>query len=100
MVVASYAIGTGRCETSRSTRADCMYIGFSCDVSTYAGYIRRELTQYAYVMHLHLVNGLMIDRTMVRPVSDFVYVFIFFFSSRRRHTRCSRDWSSDVCSSD
>src|SRR2546429_2385332 len=22
------------------------------------------------------------------------------FSSRRRHTRCSRDWSSDVCSSD
>src|SRR4030043_255319 len=24
----------------------------------------------------------------------------FFFSSRRRHTRCSRDWSSDVCSSD
>src|SRR2546429_1143605 len=26
--------------------------------------------------------------------------FPFFFSSRRRHTRCSRDWSSDVCSSD
>src|SRR5690606_40819346 len=23
-----------------------------------------------------------------------------FFSSRRRHTRFSRDWSSDVCSSD
>src|SRR3984885_7886470 len=23
-----------------------------------------------------------------------------FFSSRRRHTRCGRDWSSDVCSSD
>src|SRR3712207_7054582 len=31
-----------------------------------------------------------------------VYVFIsfFFFSSRRRHTRYWRDWSSDVCSSD
>src|SRR5690606_41140948 len=28
-----------------------------------------------------------------------VLVF-FFFSSRRRHTRFSRDWSSDVCSSD
>src|SRR3989449_9107343 len=27
-------------------------------------------------------------------------VVLFFFSSRRRHTRCSRDWSSDVCSSD
>src|SRR5271157_3218456 len=26
--------------------------------------------------------------------------FCFFFSSRRRHTRCGRDWSSDVCSSD
>src|SRR5207245_5829023 len=26
--------------------------------------------------------------------------FFFFFSSRRRHTRCYRDWSSDVCSSD
>src|SRR5687768_17921845 len=30
----------------------------------------------------------------------FVFFFFFFFSSRRRHTRCSRDWSSDVCSSD
>src|SRR6266542_6289527 len=29
----------------------------------------------------------------------FVLCF-FFFSSRRRHTRCYRDWSSDVCSSD
>src|SRR5207253_5575782 len=27
------------------------------------------------------------------------FVF-FFFSSRRRHTRWPRDWSSDVCSSD
>src|SRR6266542_840819 len=25
---------------------------------------------------------------------------VFFFSSRRRHTMCYRDWSSDVCSSD
>src|SRR3989449_3770667 len=30
----------------------------------------------------------------------FIYSYFFFFSSRRRHTRCSRDWSSDVCSSD
>src|SRR5216683_2563244 len=28
-----------------------------------------------------------------------MFVF-FFFSSRRRHTRSDRDWSSDVCSSD
>src|SRR6266852_7422773 len=28
------------------------------------------------------------------------FIIFFFFSSRRRHTRCYRDWSSDVCSSD
>src|SRR5207253_4325147 len=29
-----------------------------------------------------------------------IYSCNFFFSSRRRHTRWPRDWSSDVCSSD
>src|SRR5436853_2978381 len=29
-----------------------------------------------------------------------LHVLVFFFSSRRRHTRCLSDWSSDVCSSD
>src|SRR5437899_8388968 len=29
-----------------------------------------------------------------------VWFVFFFFSSRRRHTRCLSDWSSDVCSSD
>src|SRR6266536_4950942 len=29
-----------------------------------------------------------------------VHGLFFFFSSRRRHTRSTRDWSSDVCSSD
>src|SRR6266508_5103710 len=28
------------------------------------------------------------------------FIVFFFFSSRRRHTRWPRDWSSDVCSSD
>ena len=37
------------------------------------------------------------DRGCGNVVSCF---FFFFFPSRRRHTRCSRDWSSDVCSSD
>src|SRR5207302_4258810 len=36
----------------------------------------------------------------VRYVVIWVHIFFFFFSSRRRHTRFSRDWSSDVCSSD
>src|SRR5437868_11785380 len=30
----------------------------------------------------------------------FEFSHFFFFSSRRRHTRSKRDWSSDVCSSD
>src|SRR5215813_11530169 len=34
-----------------------------------------------------------------KKVSELVKIH-FFFSSRRRHTRCGRDWSSDVCSSD
>src|SRR2546429_2443964 len=42
-----------------------------------------------------LRRGLAIDSN----VDIFTY-YVFFFSSRRRHTRCSRDWSSDVCSSD
>src|SRR5882762_11467214 len=29
-----------------------------------------------------------------------LFIFVFFFSSRRRHTRFKCDWSSDVCSSD
>src|SRR2546429_1183046 len=34
-------------------------------------------------------------------LSDYIgRTVLFFFTSRRRHTRCSRDWSSDVCSSD
>src|SRR5207247_7425217 len=35
-----------------------------------------------------------------RSVSRCSRAVLFFFSSRRRHTRSTRDWSSDVCSSD
>src|SRR5439155_5165425 len=38
-------------------------------------------------------------RPMVRAPTSRCSLF-FFFSSRRRHTRWPRDWSSDVCSSD
>src|SRR2546427_8751863 len=31
---------------------------------------------------------------------DVLFIILFFFSSRRRHTRFDCDWSSDVCSSD
>src|SRR3989337_3553169 len=42
-------------------------------------------------------------RSRARPGTRLVRLrlfLFFFFSSRRRHTRCYRDWSSDVCSSD
>src|SRR5690606_40975730 len=39
-------------------------------------------------------RGVVLLERLARPARP------FFFSSRRRHTRFSRDWSSDVCSSD
>src|SRR5690606_39332623 len=40
-------------------------------------------------------GGAVAPRLSLRP-----HMSCFFFSSRRRHTSFSRDWSSDVCSSD
>src|SRR5438105_12873133 len=37
---------------------------------------------------------------IVSSRAEVCFFFFFFFSSRRRHTRSTRDWSSDVCSSD
>ena len=34
------------------------------------------------------------------PSWFYLFIYLFFFSSRRRHTRYIGDWSSDVCSSD
>src|SRR5204863_6935422 len=39
-------------------------------------------------------------RTLVEVLLMGLAIVFFFFSSRRRHTRSLRDWSSDVCSSD
>src|SRR5256885_3321150 len=36
----------------------------------------------------------------MRTLRRLVSLDVFFFSSRRRHTRLQGDWSSDVCSSD
>src|SRR2546429_5458203 len=45
------------------------------------------------------MKGVVLEDGHLWIVTRQLFVF-FFFSSRRRHTRCSRDWSSDVCSSD
>src|SRR3989475_1920282 len=41
-----------------------------------------------------------LDIFLFGEITLVMYRFIFFFSSRRRHTRFDCDWSSDVCSSD
>src|ERR1039458_10651155 len=47
-------------------------------------------------MDIMLVHGVVRDGLGVLHGA----VLVFFFSSRRRHTICLSDWSSDVCSSD
>src|SRR3989442_4687183 len=47
-----------------------------------------------------LKNSLIPVVTIAGPLFAALITGSFFFSSRRRHTRCGRDWSSDVCSSD
>src|SRR5256884_1677207 len=60
------------------------------------------MEEVARVATFSMVRRQRVARRRKVPVRE-SYTFIsclFFFSSRRRHTRCSRDWSSDVCSSD
>src|SRR5690349_801161 len=45
-------------------------------------------------------DTMMVQTLVPTCVDHIVSVSSFFFSSRRRHTRSLRDWSSDVCSSD
>src|SRR2546430_5823586 len=42
----------------------------------------------------------MVGGVIVHSIYRAISCFVFFFSSRRRHTRFDCDWSSDVCSSD
>src|SRR5205814_1551947 len=52
----------------------------------------------------HGINAASAPNTTARIMSiariDTAMSAVFFFSSRRRHTSCLSDWSSDVCSSD
>src|SRR3989337_1580414 len=63
----------------------------------YAAISGHRLLQFpdTMVLERYLV---IVDRCLLqRGLCGHVHLF---FSSRRRHTRCYRDWSSDVCSSD
>src|SRR5690349_22158001 len=59
-----------------------------------------KITKHVFQGYLNIYNNYfkapwMPDRTEANPNE-----LNFFFSSKRRHTRSLRDWSSDVCSSD
>src|SRR5699024_7919878 len=60
---------------------------FHCDASTTSASLALTIEMLLTLSHV-LCSG-------IAPM-----LFAFFFSSRRRHTRSKRDWSSDVCSSD
>src|SRR5438067_4460656 len=49
---------------------------------------------------MNMVEKRCSDRSEQSPACAIEACDFFFFSSRRRHTRSKRDWSSDVCSSD
>src|SRR5256886_7992984 len=51
-------------------------------------------------VHSSFASAFFYMKKPIRSSSKYVHVFLFFFSSRRRHTRFDCDWSSDVCSSD
>src|SRR5436305_3516885 len=65
--------------------------------------IKQELLLLVYELNR---RGMLAENEKIRPILAKLEKFLlcdlspFFFSSRRRHTRCGRDWSSDVCSSD
>src|SRR5258705_7966465 len=45
-------------------------------------------------------TALKLNRFPTGSAISAAHSYLFFFSSRRRNTRCLSDWSSDVCSSD
>src|SRR6266852_3885032 len=71
---------------------------------------RRHLKSLRHSFTLDLVVGFQHRTDAERFLKEFrerlaklgleLHADIVFFSGRRRHTRCYRDWSSDVCSSD
>src|SRR5437899_7072738 len=53
-----------------------------------------------FLMRMTIYVAIWIDMAIFCPHIAYYLTIFFFFSSRRRHTRCLSDWSSDVCSSD
>src|SRR3989339_1654147 len=56
-------------------------------------FFKREINEYSFFDRIS-------EFCFSSTISVLSLIFLFFFSSRRRHTRLVSDWSSDVCSSD
>src|SRR5207247_4132803 len=54
------------------------------------------MSDYSFLFRVLIIRDHFVFLCLLRHL----YFHLFFFSSRRRHTRSTRDWSSDVCSSD
>src|SRR5947199_4493356 len=63
---------------------------------------RVDLEYLDLTFHKDLTKAKIKERSELSLLHDLdnLLILVFFFSSRRRHTRCLSDWSSDVCSSD
>src|SRR2546430_4104051 len=96
------------------------FLGYSTEFSAYRAYTQRDNLRYIdwkvwartdeyYVKQFeddtNLRCQIFLDTSAsmdfgAGDANKFNYGRVFFFSSRRRHTRFDCDWSSDVCSSD
>src|SRR5207253_225576 len=92
-------IGRASCRERVETSVAAVKINGNIDHAAFLGTINpdtNKIPKHLFQGYLNIYNNYfkapwMPDRTEANP---------FFFSSRRRHTRWPRDWSSDVCSSD
>src|SRR5256885_10874229 len=69
-----------------------------CNVEHSSSVVREVVDDVCMCVALCVVGGRWLRR--VYGENRVVSLCVFFFSSRRRHTRLQGDWSSDVCSSD
>src|SRR5438128_9538925 len=69
---------------------------------TYKSLLTELLSKTTKLLVAEVTDGMQVKprHVYVIPPNTSMTISKFFFSSRRRHTICYRDWSSDVCSSD
>src|SRR5262245_64826360 len=60
----------------------------------------RRITRTENILHRNFTRRQVAIQNRVASNIGISQSTFFFFSSRRRHTSCLSDWSSDVCSSD